>query len=435
MSVINTNMKSLITQNNLTVNNRTLSSAMEKLSTGKRINSAGDDAAGLAISNKMTAQIRGLNQSVRNANDGISMIQTAEGALTEVTNMLQRMRELAVQSANDTNTSSDRFALDLEYQQLGREISRIATNTQWNAMNILNNTEVGAAGTTSDVGQGVRNVKFQVGANPNQVINIGLKDFSYNLGVPAVASEKKFSLGDLTGVSSFSFVIAKDAINNTDYDASTSVLKAFTFSTTRAIAGATMTEEELVDFETKMNKAITDTAGYSNVSVSRVGSDIYVRDAEGRAIVGFGTTDDDDTGYVYTATSNITATSVATGSVATAAIAPASTAVFTGSARLNDTQIKTQTGANQAVARLDNAMANVDHELATFGSVMNRLTFAGDNLTNVSQNTQQSRSRVLDTDYAAATTELARTQIIQQAGMATLAQASQQPQTVLSLLQ
>ena len=109
--------------------------------------------------------------------------------------------------------------------------------------------------------------------------------------------------------------------------------------------------------------------------------------------------------------------------------------MFSGSARLNDTQIKTQSGANQAIARLDNAMANVDHELATFGSVMNRLTFAGDNLTNVSQNTQQSRSRVLDTDYAAATTELARTQIIQQAGMAMLAQANQQPQTVLSLLQ
>ena len=425
MSVINTNMKSLITQNNLTVNNRALSSAMEKLSTGKRINTAGDDAAGLAISNKMTAQIRGLNQSVRNANDGISMIQTAEGALTEVTNMLQRMRELAVQSANDTNTSSDRFALDLEYQQLGREISRIATNTQWNAMNILNNTEVGAAGTTSDVGQGVRNVKFQVGANPNQVINIGLKDFSYNLGVPAVASESKFALGGstLTGANAFSLTIDKDVINNGTTGTST-----ISFSLTRAIAAATMTEDELVDLETKMTKAITDTAGYTNVTVTRVGTDIYVKDAEGRAIGALATTN---------LGSNVTVgeTEVAVGSPATAAIAPADTAVFSGSARLNDTQIKTQAGANQAVARLDNAMANVDHQLATFGSVMNRLTFAGDNLTNVSQNTQQSRSRVLDTDYAAATTELARTQIIQQAGMAMLAQANQQPQTVLSLLQ
>ncbi len=556
MSVINTNMKSLITQNNLTVNNRALSSAMEKLSTGKRINSAGDDAAGLAISNKMTAQIRGLNQSVRNANDGISMIQTAEGALTEVTNMLQRMRELAVQSANDTNTSSDRFALDLEYQQLGREISRIATNTQWNAMNILNNTEVGAAGTTSDVGQGVRNVKFQVGANPNQVINIGLKDFSYNTAVGTVPSETSFTLSGLAGKQHFSFAIGSYNIG---------------FSTTTAIDGATMTEEELVDFETKMNKAITDTSGLSNVSVTRVANTIYVRDAEGRpieyasALRSFDSTANqtiwnngsggtgtggapasgaesgsiisgvqvaagsqvgavasetkvnlaglngfdggtkmklsiggvefetaaftgtaDGTALTRTAMNNVVSAlqtkiqsvsgfenvtvtrsgdymyvrdsagrdilessfqvnsgaSAAYVSVASQAsqisegLPPTtSTAVFSGSARLNDTQIKTQSGANQAIARLDNAMANVDHELATFGSVMNRLTFAGDNLTNVSQNTQQSRSRVLDTDYAAATTELARTQIIQQAGMAMLAQANQQPQTVLSLLQ
>jgi len=425
MSVINTNMKSLITQNNLTVNNRALSSAMEKLSTGKRINTAGDDAAGLAISNKMTAQIRGLNQSVRNANDGISMIQTAEGALTEVTNMLQRMRELAVQSANDTNTSSDRFALDLEYQQLGREISRIATNTQWNAMNILNNTEVGVAGTTSDVGEGVRNVKFQVGANPNQVINIGLKDFSYNLGVPAVASETKFTMGNRTGAQDFTLTLGSIALTN-GYNVEDTDGTTITFSTTREIAGSTMTEEELVDFETQLNKAITDTTGYSNVVVTRVGSDIYISDAEGRTI---GALADDAN------ETNLSSTQISDGSIAIAAFAPDDTAVFSGSARLNDTQIKTQSGANQAIARLDNAMANVDHELATFGSVMNRLTFAGDNLTNVSQNTQQSRSRVLDTDYAAATTELARTQIIQQAGMAMLAQANQQPQTVLSLLQ
>ena len=437
MSVINTNMKSLITQNNLTVNNRNLSEAMEKLSTGKRINSASDDAAGLAISNKMTAQIRGLNQSVRNANDGISMIQTAEGALTEVTNMLQRMRELAVQSASDTNTSSDRYALDLEYQQLGREISRIATNTQWNAMNILNNTEVGVAGSSADVGSGVRNVKFQVGANPNQVINIGLKDFSYNLGVPAVASETSFTLTGLAGKQNFAFAIGSSRI---------------AFDTTRSIAGATMTEEELVDFETQMNKAITDTSGLSNVSVTRVGNVIYVKDAEGRSIYDGTTADASRTNsalqhfttaalrnaWVDTPTTrgtDLDGSQVTAGTLATDAIAPASTAVFSGSARLNDTQIKTQAGSNLAIARLDNAMANVDQELATFGSVMNRLTYAGDNLTNVSQNTSFSRSRILDTDYASATTELARTQIIQQAGMAMLAQANQQPQTVLTLLQ
>ena len=448
MSVINTNFKSLITQNNLTVNNRNLSEAMEKLSTGKRINSASDDAAGLAISNKMTAQIRGLNQSVRNANDGISLIQTAEGALTEVTNMLQRMRELAVQSASDTNTSSDRFALDLEYQQLAREISRIATNTQWNAMNILNNTEVGVAGTSADVGSGVRNVKFQVGANPNQVINIGLKDFSYNLGVPAVASETKFTLtgSALSGKQFFDFQIG---------DPNTSGATV-AFSLARAIpAGTTaLSEEQLVDFETQLNKAITDNSRLSNVSVTRVGNDIYVRDAEGRSIndgltdlgaadneisaLRFGTGPITVGGALTTPGDNSTEIAgvwIQKGAVAVAGAEPAATAVFSGSARLNDTQIKTQAGSNLAIARLDNAMANVDQELAVYGSIMNRLTFAGDNLTNVSQNTSFSRSRILDTDYAAATTELARTQIIQQAGMAMLAQANQQPQTVLSLLQ
>ncbi len=435
MSVINTNFKSLITQNNLTVNNRNLSEAMEKLSTGKRINSASDDAAGLAISNKMTAQIRGLNQSVRNANDGISMIQTAEGALTEVTNMLQRMRELAVQSANDTNTSSDRYALDLEYQQLGREISRIATNTQWNAMNILNNTEVGVAGTSADVGSGVRNVKFQVGANPNQVINLGLKDFSYNLGVPAKASEAKYTLGNLTGSTTLTLSMGKITLGgngyNTEAAAGTTGDTDFSVTLTRAIGSAgTLTEEELVDITTKLNKTITDTSGYSNVEVTRVGFDLYIRDAEGRTIGTLAATG--GTSSVITKDSTLDGSN---GAFEVAAIAPASTAVFSGSARLNDTQIKTQAGANQAIARLDNAMANVDQELAVYGSVMNRLTFAGDNLTNVSQNTSFSRSRILDTDYAAATTELARTQIIQQAGMAMLAQANQQPQTVLSLLQ
>ena len=548
MSVINTNFKSLITQNNLTVNNRNLSEAMEKLSTGKRINSASDDAAGLAISNKMTAQIRGLTQAVRNANDGISMVQTAEGALTEVNNMLQRMRELAVQAATDTNTSTDRLALDLEYQQLAREISRIATNTQWNAMNILNNTEVGVAGTSADVGEGVRNVKFQVGANPNQVINIGLKDFSYGVAVGTVPSESSFALGDLSGKQDFSLTIGS---------------KNFSFSTTRAIAGSAMTEEELVDFETQLNKAVTDTSGFANVAITRVGSTIFVRDQEGRAIghasgssalqsfttstlrnefvngataanalpargtdiVGVQVSAGSQAGAVasetrfsiadlagsqyftfamngqsfnFQTTAAVSATDTSsmndlvskmsaaiTGTAGYANVSvtragafihvrdpdgrdiveatalrgwtdnarslnldtavgtqlsaglppPASTSVFSGSARLNDTTLRTQANANLAISRLDNAMANVDQERATFGAVMNRLTYAGDNLTNVSQNTSFSRSRVLDTDYAMATTELARTQIIQQAGMAMLAQANQQPQTVLSLLQ
>jgi len=136
-SVINTNVKSIVAQNALDVNNRVLSKSMEQLSTGKRINSAGDDAAGLAIASRMSAQIRALNQSVRNANDGISMMQTAEGATKEISNMLQRMRELSVQAANDTYGSTDRLALQTELDQLGQEITRIADSTQWNGMAIL----------------------------------------------------------------------------------------------------------------------------------------------------------------------------------------------------------------------------------------------------------------------------------------------------------
>ena len=154
MTVINTNVSSLNAQAALATNQRGLSKAMEQLSTGRRINSAGDDAAGLAIAAKMTSQIRGLNQAVRNANDGISMLQTAEGATNEITNMLQRMRELAVQAANDTYSSDDREALDSEFDALRTEIARVASTTQWNGMEVLDASGVGTNGV----------VKFQIGA-------------------------------------------------------------------------------------------------------------------------------------------------------------------------------------------------------------------------------------------------------------------------------
>ena len=155
MTVINTNVKALVAQNALKVNSRSLNATMEQLSTGKRVNSAKDDAAGLAISSRMTSQIRGLDQAVRNANDGISLLQTAEGALIEVTNMLQRMREVAVQSATDTNSADDRIYLNDEYVQLMGEIDRVAETTEWNGMKVLNsdsNFAGGyASGTSTDI--------------------------------------------------------------------------------------------------------------------------------------------------------------------------------------------------------------------------------------------------------------------------------------------
>jgi flagellin len=257
---------------------------MEQLSTGKRINTAADDAAGLAISNKMTAQVRGLNQAVRNANDSISMIQTAEGATQEITNMLQRMRELAVQSANDTNTDTDRGSLDAEFEQLSEEINRIAESTQFNTKNVLAGTSGGSTQTMT----------FHVGANASQTIEV-------------------------------------EFLNMT------------------TASGATLS----------------------------------------------------------------------------------SVAWASGSTSFN---IATQSAANSAITTIDDAIEDVDAFRADLGAKINRLTYAADNLTNVSQNTSASRSRILDADYAQATTELARTQIIQQAATAMLAQANQAPQSVLSLL-
>ena len=291
MAVVNTNVNASIAQNALTRNERSMNAAMEKLSTGQRINSASDDAAGLAIASRMTSQIRGLDVAVRNANDGISMISTADGALVEVTNMLQRMRELALQASNGTTTSADRDYLNSEYANLLTEIERIAQNTQWNGADILDGTANGTSGT----------VAFQVGANGGQTVS--------------------------------------------------------------------------VNFGNATNAAVATTSGLLQ--------DVQVA-------------------------------------------APTITAGTTASALTKGTS---------AVTAIDTAITNVNSQRATFGAAMNQLTYAVDNLSNVKVNSEAVRSRILDTDYAKETSELARTQIIQQAGTAMLAQANQLPQTVLSLLQ
>jgi flagellin len=294
MATINTNMSANIATNAMTRNERIMGSTMERLSTGVRINSAKDDAAGLAISSKMTSQIRGLNQAVRNANDAISMIQVAEGAMKGMSDMLQRMRELAVQSISDSNTANDRTALDSEFEQLKAEIERIADNTQWNGTNLLDGT-MGSA-------------TFQVGANAGQTIAVTFKDFENDTANVASASNRVF-----TG----------DKINS---------------------GGSAGTND------------------------------------------------------------------------------------------LTDLDIGTSTNAATALSALAGAIDSVNSERAGLGASMSRLEYASDNLTNVAQNTGAARSRILDADYAAETTELARTQIIQQAATAMLAQANQSQQQVLSLL-
>jgi flagellin len=420
MTVINTNVKSLQAQNALVANNRIMTTTMQQLSTGKRINTAGDDAAGLAIVSKMTAQIRGLDQAVRNANDGISLLQTAEGALIEVTNMLQRMRELSVQSASDTNTLEDRGYLNDEFQQLKAEIDRIAENTQWNGMNILDgNNNFGS----QDVNE--QKVRFQVGANASQVIEVNFKDFTFTPGASAAsASKAQMNLATIsTGAELGRFTATIGGVN---------IDVALAATPTAAVSADDATAMAL-DLQTKIRTY----SGLEGVTVTAEDEVLTFTNPTGGAFSNFLFKKADNSAVTLaTSTPISTYTAGASGDGS----APAG-GVFSGGAAINALTITGATSdaargnANSAISALDLALKNVNDERSKFGSVINRLNYAADNLANVSQNTSAARSRVLDTDYAKATTELARTQIISQAATAMLAQANQQPAAVLSLLQ
>ena len=405
MTVINTNTAATLTANALTKNERAMSQTMERLSTGSRINSASDDAAGLAISSKMTSQINGLNMAVRNTNDAISMVSTAEGAYVEVTDMLQRMRELAVQSSTATNTSTDRAALDLEYQALSDEIQRVSSNTQWNGTNILDDT-VGSTGV----------VTMQVGANAAQTVAV---DFG-TLSTGATATINS-NLSDNAG------------------------------SRTDAIALVTLSETLVAGDQVSFminNKPVTWTVNGTDITTlggsattAANGTVAFGTTAQGYSANYTGATTMDGGADTASATTvsgtsvtnqfKIVATGSASGESFTLTNVRVSRGVTADTAR---TGIATAEQANAAINGANDALVAVASQRAAFGAATNRLEYAADNLANVSQNASASRSRILDADYAAETTELARTQIIQQAGTAMLSQANQQAQSVLSLL-
>ena len=386
MAVINTNIAATMTTNALSRNDRDMAATMERLSTGKSINSAKDDAAGLAVSSRMTAQIRGLDQAVQNANDAISMIQTADGASIEIGNMMQRMRELAVQASNGTVTSTDQSSLNLEFVQLRTEIERIANQTQWNGENVLD----GSAGTSSN-GTAV----FQVGGNSLQTMSVAFGDWNLNAsttnvaGVPAVYD---FTIADGDVADLGDFVIS-DGQNTVTLDASG--LSSVAELAAAIEADGSLTRLTASDGTGKL------TLTYDNAEVVTVPP----------TISGDGTAQ-----TVTETTAGVTALSGVYGT------------------DISAIKIDTDADANAAIASLDTAINGINAQRATFGAGMNRLEYAIDNLTNVSQNAAASRSRIEDADYAAETTELARTQIIQQAGTAMLTQANQQNQAVLALL-
>ena len=385
MATINTNMSANIAANSMVRNERTMTSTMERLSTGLRINSAKDDAAGLAISSKMTSQIRGLDQAVRNANDAISMIQVAEGAMKEVTNMFQRMRELAVQSISDSNTNADRGALNNEYKQLSAEVARIAENTQWNGTNILDGART--------------NSVFQIGANANQTIAVNFGDLSTNN-----------LIGTVTNNSSGTATISLTENGVATAMAATDVLS---YKVTDLTTGAT-------SYAQITGAVVATSAGGSPIGA---GADVETT----------------DTGAAGAETGAVTATTAAGTAVTIAAtdntIKISDVTITRGThSPVAATDITSRNFATRALGVLDTAIEGVNSTRATLGASMSRLEYAADNLQNVSQNSSAARSRVLDADYASETTELARTQIIQQASTAMLSQANQAQQSVLSLL-
>jgi len=387
MTVINTNIKSLISQNAMIKNNRDLGTAMQQLSTGQRINSAKDDAAGLAITSRMTSQIRGLDQAIRNGNDAISMLQTTEGAMVEMTNMLQRMRELSVQSANDTYTQNDRSYLNEEFQQLKTEINRITRDTQWNGMGVLNGSFVNDAGESGKF-------RFQVGSNEGQVIahTVGPMGFVESTGQASLGDPSATPAGDPKKLTLTGQFTAGDKISVT--------LTSGTPATTQT-AEYTVTGNDLLSTNPLETIAANMAAKFAtdfDQAVSTTGSVIAFATAPDSSAIGY---------------------------------------VNAGGALTNikDLDITTGSKSNTSIQEMDVAINRINQERSSIGAAINRVTYANDNLTNISQNTSESRSRIQDTDYAKASAELARTQIISQASTAMLAQANQLPQTVLKLLQ
>ena len=396
MTTINTNINALSSKNALVVNNRTLSKSMEQLSTGKRINSAADDAAGLAISSRMTSYMKGLDQAVRNANDGISLLQTAEGAMVEVTNMLQRMRELSIQSGNDSNTSVDRGYLQLEFSALRDQITSVARTTQWNGMNILDG---------SNNGSGAGTFIFQVGAN-----NSADQRITHTIA----------GMVDVAGA-------ATTAITNTPTYAAAGAKQKQVLEFTALAAG------ETVQFNIGGNKIeyTVTAADKADFDAGANGTSLMVQNMRAAimgngAIAAFATataTVNADDKLTIEATANgaaftFSATPVRSGNTLVAAAA----------------SIATSSDARTAVDTVTAAITTVSNARAGLGATINRLTHAAGNSLNISQNTGVSRSRIIDADYAQATAEMAMKMIIDQAGTAMLSQANQQPYYVLALL-
>lgn len=490
--IINTNMMSLNSQRNLNRSQSSLSTSLQRLSSGLRINSAKDDAAGLAISERFSSQIRGLTVAARNANDGISLSQVAEGALSEAGNILQRIRELAVQSANATNSNTDRQALQEEVSQLTAELNRIAKTTEFNGTKLLDGSN-----TTS---------LFQVGANANQVIAATTNNFKtdqYGDYQISGAATEAFSGSNhrYAGTNAVDFVVtgsegastitvnaldsAKDVATTVNLvkdttgvtaTATTSVDLTFggtggsfqltlasdqgTGTASAVTVGFTLSSQTGVEALAAAVTAFNDQTATTGVvaEVKADGTGITLTNFEGEDIVVRDTTFQNSasvaltggTGASQTLTANTTAdTATAVGQVtfdstksftiATAGGGTTSSTLVTGSEASSlqtvaDIDVSSVDGANDALVTVDAALAQVSSQRAKFGALQSRFEATVRNLETSVENLSGARSRIRDADFAVETSELTRSQILQQAGTAMLAQANSVPQNVLSLL-
>ncbi|WP_293752133.1 flagellin [uncultured Paraglaciecola sp.] len=403
--VITTNAASINAQKYLSESRQDLDVAMERLSSGQRINSAADDAAGLAIRDKMTSQIEGLNQGVRNANDSISFMQTAEGALAETTNILQRMRTLAVQAVNDTNSSSDRVNLNDEIGKLIEEMNRIGNNSSFNDKILLDGSMTSST--------------FQIGHKSGQTIDISLNDMR------ASAIGDKTAVAAITAATTSNSAITLDGALQTGDVATLTIAEGVSVAITGVSAGGTNDTSTATLLATAI-AAATDPTGYT---MSSSGAVLTVTSIATGSTTSFTPT------MVVTDTSG-DATATLPGGTATATNT-AGLDIAAGLAELEtvaNIDVLNKTTAAAAINTLDQALLEVGQERSKLGAFQNRLQFAVNNMTNMSANTSAARSVIADADYAQESSSLAKNQILQQAGTAMLAQANAQAQSVLSLL-
>ena len=478
MSVINTNISSLTAQRNLGMSQSALSTSMQRLSSGLRINSAKDDAAGLAISDRMTSQIRGSNQAARNANDGISLAQTAEGDLNQISSNLQRMRELAVQSANATNSSSDRAALDNEVQALSSEIDRVAQNSSFNGNKLLDGSfvaqkfQVGANGTASDTvtvsnissartsslgGSGTSTATTLTGgaatAAPLLAGQLTLNGFQ--IGAANVGSAPGQSAASAySKAAAINAVSAQSGVTATAQPTTVTGGVATTFG--GVTSGATTTINGIVIGDIAVGTdAIgqgANTAAAINLKSSQTGvtatadntGKVTLTAADGRDIAvgagltaaATGLTPATTNGTIKLDTANAAGIVVSGGTPANAGLTAGTTAPTTTLTvnSISSINVLTAAGATNALSAIDGALSTVSSARASLGAIQNRFSSVVASLQTTSENLSASRSRIQDADFAAETANLSRAQVLQQAGTAMVAQANQLPQGVLALL-